>query len=136
MGASSGGCRHARLMSIMKPLEAAISYTLRGWSGIPIPHQSKNPGYPKWEQTRLTEADLPHHFNGQPQNIGVLLGQPSGWIIDIDLDHPLAVALADQYLPATPAVFGRPGKPRSHRLYRITSPQATRQFKSKSAGTI
>jgi hypothetical protein len=30
---------------------------------------------------------------------------------------PEAVTLADLYLPATGAVFGRPAKPRSHRLY-------------------
>ena len=40
-------------------LHAAIEYTLLGWSAIPVPHRSKNPGYKGWEQTRLTEPDLP-----------------------------------------------------------------------------
>lgn len=120
----------------MKPLEAARQYTRRGWSVIPIPYQSKNPGFKGWEQTRLKEEDLSTRFNGQPQNIGVLLGQPSGWVVDVDLDHLRCVELADQFLPPTPAVFGRPGKPRSHRIYCVSAPVATKKHKSKSAGTL
>ncbi len=120
----------------MKPLDAAIQYTRLGWSVIPIPHQRKNPGFNGWEQTRLKEGDLASRFNGQPQNIGVLLGEPSGWLIDVDLDHLRCVELADQFLPPTPAVFGRPGKPRSHRIYRVSAPVPTKKHKSKSAGML
>jgi len=120
----------------MTPLDTAICYCRAGWSVIPIPHHSKRPGYNGWEQTRLKEADLPASFNGQPQDIGVLLGEPSGWLIDIDLDHPRCVALADPFLPPTPAVFGRPGKLRSHRLYRVSAPVATKKHKSRSAGML
>jgi len=117
-------------------LEAAVAYCRRGWSPIPIPHRSKNPGYNGWEQTRLKEEELPSRFNGAPQNIGVLLGEPSGWLIDVDLDHPRCVELADQFLPPTPAVFGRPGKKRSHREYRVNAPVPTKKHKSKSAGML
>ncbi len=117
-------------------LDIAVGYCRRGWSVIPIPFQSKNPGFEGWQHLRLLEDQLRDHFNGKPQNIGVLLGEPSGWLVDVDLDHPCAVELADQYLPATPLVFGRPGKPRSHRLYRVTAPIATKKFKSRSAGMI
>src|SRR6516162_319643 len=84
---------------------SALRYASRGWSVIPVPHQSKNPGRHGWEQMRLTPETIPQHFNGKPQNIGVLLGEPSGWLIDVDLDHDRAVALAPQYLPPTPAIF-------------------------------
>lgn len=100
-------------------LEFARRYARRGWSVIPVPTRSKNPGFRGWQQLRLTEADLSNHFNSQPQNIGVLLGEPSGGLIDVDLDHPHAVALAREYFPETPAVFGRAGKPDSHRLYQV-----------------
>lgn len=120
----------------MKALEVARRYTQRGWSVIPVPHRSKNPGYDGWEQTRLTQLDLPHRFNGRPQNVGVLLGEPSGWLIDVDLDHARAVELADDHLPRTGLEFGRAGKRRSHRLYRVTGPLATRKFRSKFAGMI
>ena len=56
------------------------------------------------------------HFNGTG-NIGVLLGEPSGWLIDVDLDCDEAVALAPKFLPPTGATSGRPGKPASHWWY-------------------
>jgi hypothetical protein len=115
---------------------AAERYARRGWSVIPIPHRSKNPGFDGWQLLRLTTETLHDHFNGQPQNIGVLLGEPSGWLVDVDLDHPRAVELAPQFLPPTPAIFGRPGKERSHWLYLATGPVATKKHKSKSAGMI
>ena len=60
------------------------------------------------------------YFNGQPSNVGVLLGAPSGDLVDVDLDALEAVALADVFLPATRAVFGRASKRASHRLYVCT----------------
>jgi hypothetical protein len=81
-------------------------------------------------------VDLPVYFNGQPQNIGVLLGEPSIGLIDVDLDHPRAVKLAPHFLPPTPMVFGRATKPRSHWVYRVTGPMATKKYRSKSAGMI
>lgn len=120
----------------MSPLDAAVGYARRGWSVIPIPHRSKKPRIPDWPQFRLTENDLGSHFNDQPQNIGVLLGEPSAWLIDVDLDQQRAIELAPEYLPPTAAVFGRSGKPRSHWLYRTLGPVATKKFKSKSAGMI
>lgn len=120
----------------MSPLDTAIRYTRRGWTVLPVPFRSKNPGFDGWQKLRLTEADLRHRFNGQPQNIGVLTGEASRWLIDVDLDRPLAVELAGEFLPPTPAVFGRKSKPRSHWLYYVTGPLKTKKFRSKSAGMI
>jgi len=120
----------------MTTLDTAIEYCRRGWSVVPIPYRSKNPGYTAWQQSRFKEDELADQFGGQPKNIGVLLGEPSGWLIDTDLDHPRAVELADQLLPPTNAIFGRPGNPRSHRLYVAKSPVATKKHRSKSAGMI
>jgi len=120
----------------MSILKTAVCYTRRGWSVIPIPHQSKNPHIKGWQQLRLEELELEQHFNGKPQNIGVLLGEPSGWLIDIDLDHPRAVELASKYLPLTPLRFGRPSKPESHWIYRVCHPVATKKYRSKSAGML
>lgn len=122
--------------SPLTPHAAALLYAGRGWSVVPIPFRSKNPGFDDWPQMRLTIETIGQHFNGKPQNIGVLLGEPSGWLIDVDLDHPLAVKLASQYLPPTPAIFGRAGKLGSHWVYRVTAPAATKKFRSKSAGMI
>jgi hypothetical protein len=123
----------------MKPLailDVAKRYIRRGWAIIPVPHQSKNPGFRGWQKLRLSEADLAERFNGKPQNIGVLLGEPSGWLIDIDIDHKRAVELAEQYLPPTPSVFGRAGNTRSHWIYKVTEPVETKRHKSKSADMV
>jgi len=84
---------------------------------LPIPFRSKNPGFNGWQNFTVTEADLPQHFNGQQQNIGVLLGKRSGDLADVDLDCDIAVKLAPYFLPATGAIFGRQTRPRSHWLY-------------------
>ncbi len=98
----------------MTLLETATNYQKRGWQPLPIAHRSKNPNFPGWQKFQTTTADLPKHFNGQPLNIGVLL---HNGLTDIDLDSVEAVKIADYFLPETEAVFGRDGKPRSHRLY-------------------
>ena len=106
-------------------LDTAVRYTQWGWSVIPVPHRSKNPGFRGWQHLRLAEDDLPQHFNGEPQNIGVLTGEPSGWLIDVDLDHLLAVEMASDHLPPTAAVFGRSGKPCSICMLASADPCAT-----------
>ena len=98
-------------------LDNATDILRRGWQPIPIPHLSKNPNFAGWQNLNLTENDLAEHFNGKLQNIGVHLGTKSNGLTDIDLDSPEAIKIADYFLPETEAVFGRAGKPRSHRLY-------------------
>lgn len=99
------------------PVDAARSYLRRGWKPLPVPYRSKNPGFTGWQNFTVTETELPQHFNGKPQNIGVLLGAASGNLVDVDLDCEQAVALASHFLPNTGAVFGRQSRPRSHWLY-------------------
>ena len=102
---------------IPNPLEAAQVYVRRSWTIIPVPFQSKSPALKGWQNLDLTEPELPKFFNGKQQNIGVILGKKSGNLVDVDLDSPEAIKLADWFLPKTYAIFGRNSKPRSHRLY-------------------
>jgi len=97
-------------------LDAARTYLARGYAVIPVPAGKKIPVLKGWTDLRLSDADLPMHFNGKG-NIGVLLGEPSGWLVDVDLDCVEAVLLAPQFLPPTGAMTGRPGKPASHWWY-------------------
>jgi hypothetical protein len=108
-------------------IESARKYLQRGWRVIRIPYRSKAPVIDGWQNLRITEAELPSYFPGRT-NIGVLLGEPSGWLIDVDLDHALALELAATMLPCTGAIFGRAGKPRSHWLYYSESLVATRKW--------
>ncbi len=98
-------------------LDAARAYLKAGWSPVPIPHGSKGPVVKNWSDLRVTENDLPAYFH-DGESVGILLGEPSGGLVDVDLDSPETRALAGILLPSTDAVFGRPSSPRSHRLYR------------------
>jgi len=111
------------------PRDLARKYLRRRWCVVPVPYASKAPSLPRWQRLRITESNLGHYFDGGALNIGVLLGAPSRWLIDVDLDHEVAVHVASQYLPATRSVFGRPSKLRSHWLYYASRPVATRQWR-------
>ena len=97
-------------------LNAARWYLSLGYQPIPLPPRAKAPKIRGWTTLRLAEPDLPAHFNGVG-NIGLLLGEPSGWLVDVDLDCPEAVELAPLYLPATGAKTGRASSPASHWWY-------------------
>lgn len=106
-----------------------------GFAVIPVPARSKNPNRKCWEQERWTEAELPARFAGKG-NIGVLLGEPSGWLVDVDLDDPRALELAETLLPHTGLVWGRCSKPQSHWIYRVTSPVNTKAWKNSNGTEI
>lgn len=101
----------------MTAIEEALDALRQGWQPIPTRLRSRGPQSYGWPNLIITEATFPHHFNGVSQNVAVLTGQPSGGLVDVDLDTPLAIALADAFLPKTGRVFGRAGNPRSHREY-------------------
>src|SRR4051794_18629900 len=100
----------------MTPLDAARAYIARGWCILPILPGRKGPSAPEWQHLRIGLDEAAQHFAADG-NIGTILGPVSGELVDIDLDCPEALALADQYLPPTQAVFGRASTPGSHRLY-------------------
>ena len=95
---------------------AAVYYATRGWAPVPIPARSKGPRLKGWGQLRITAETASEYFNGGG-NIGIILGAPSGGLVDVDLDVSEARRVADRVLPATPLEFGRASSPRSHRLY-------------------
>lgn len=101
----------------MSVLPVARTYLARGWRVVPVPYRRKAPTLTGWPTLRLDAGDLEQHFNGRPSNLGVLLGAPSGGLVDVDLDAPEAVALAPRFLPPTNSRFGRASKRRSHWLY-------------------
>jgi hypothetical protein len=95
---------------------AAQEYVRRGWRIVPIQHGEKRPAMPGWPDFEASPEDLPRLFV-HGENVAMIVGSKSGYVVDIDLDCTEAVALADLYLPATRAEFGRASKPRSHRLF-------------------
>jgi Bifunctional DNA primase/polymerase, N-terminal len=89
-----------------------LDYRQRGWQTVPVPAGSKRPIASGWNQREFGPDDF-----GSGDNIALVLGARSGWLVDIDLDCDETISLADLYLPQTGAEFGRSSRPRSHRLY-------------------
>lgn len=105
---------------------AAKEYIKRGYQPIPIRARSKQPVHDNWQSLRITPEKVPEHFK-QGKNIGLLLGEPSGWLVDIDCDCPYARQLAPQFLPPTRMVSGHRSAPASHYWY-IAKGARTRKF--------
>jgi len=114
---------------------AAREYTARGFFVVPIPHGQKGPRRPKWQDLRLSQDQIDKEF-ALEDNVGVLLGEPSGWIVDVDLDCEEAVRLAPQYLPATGCVTGRAGRDRSHYWYRSEGTETSRHKDAADGSTV
>lgn len=100
----------------MNRLEYAKDYQGRGYAPLPLPLKAKNPGFNDWQKYQPVNGQLERDFSGEG-NIGLLLGEPSGWLIDVDLDWPEAQKLAPVFLPETPAKSGRESAPLSHYWY-------------------
>lgn len=115
-------------------LMAARRYIKLGLSVIPIPLRSKGPVISGWQHLRIALSDA-HSYFKNACNIGVLLGEPSGMLIDIDLDTDEAIALAPHFLPDT-ACFGRQSKPASHYIYKATSDLATAKYQFDSTTIV
>lgn len=94
-------------------------YRQRGWFCVPLRPRSKSPVRNDWPNVRIETDDIKSHFSTK-DNVGIILGEPSGWLVDVDLDCPEAIELADSYLPPTSAITGRASAPRSHRWYIAT----------------
>jgi P4 family phage/plasmid primase-like protien len=104
-----------------------------GWSVIPVPPRSKNPNRGGWQKERHAEGELPRVFAQPDLNCGLLLGSPSGDVVDVDLDTPAAAQLGARWLPPTGAVYGRTSAPASHRLYVPTAGLRMEKFLDPTA---
>jgi len=107
------------LVYVPEPAEAAREYLRRGYAPLPIEPGTKRPPATlrNWPFFSLTPESADAWF-GEGASIGLILGTPSGGLVDVDLDCPEAIELASQYLPPTKAVTGRGNSPRSHWWYR------------------
>ena len=104
-------------------LEAAIDYQGRGLTVTPL--HGKRPVLRRWQERYLSESELPDYFV-DGRNLGIVLGAAAG-LVDVDLDNPVAVAVADLLLPDT-LESGRVRNPRSHRWYVCEPVPASRRF--------
>jgi hypothetical protein len=110
--------------------DAARHYLRRGIYTVPVKLHDKKPWdfqrnqlRERWEQLRITDADIDGLFPAEG-NIGVLLGEPSGGLVDVDLDCPEARRAAPHLLPDTGMVGGRESASDSHYFYVADAPPA------------
>src|SRR5688572_26810 len=118
----------------MSAVEHALAYLARGWAVVPIPPRSKGPTLPSWQTLRLSSSEVPRYFS-PGDNCGVILGEASHGLVDVDLDCPEAVRRAPEFLPPT-LIFGRDSKPRSHWIYTMSPAGSTRQFQDPVTGDM
>lgn len=102
----------------MSARDYAVAYIERGWVPVPIAYREKFPSVRDWQSTTLEQAGatLDDMFPDVPLNIGIVLGEASGWLIDVDFDSAVPRSIAHMFLPPT-MTFGRTSSPRSHWLY-------------------
>jgi len=101
---------------------------------VPLRPRSKRPKDHNWTQLRLVPKTIPKAFS-IGDNIGALWGEPSNWIVDIDLDTEEACLVAPHILPET-FIYGRRGKPNSHYLYRCIGAETKKWQIARSIGTV
>jgi hypothetical protein len=116
--------------------KAAANYIQNGYYPIPIPHREKGPILSGWPSLRLYEDQIPTYFDKEQMNLGLILGEASNGLVDIDLDCQETRLLAGSYLPKTGQVWGRESSPSSHWLFQCTSVPKSMTFKDPVSGEM
>ena len=102
-------------------LDWAKYYVDHNLTVVPVHTQSKQPSMGNGWQNNVDNVVNIGYLH-KDSNIGIMLGEPSGGYVDIDLDCPEALELAPKFLPET-ATFGRKSAPESHWVYKVTVEQ-------------
>lgn len=89
---------------------AAKQYRERGFHTIRLRPRSKRPIGTGWQSGAEPDTDF-----GNGENVGIVLGQKSGGLVDIDLDSPESIHLARLFFDDLPS-FGRESSRESHRV--------------------
>lgn len=103
--------------------KAAFEYHRRGFQVTPL--AGKTLVRRDWPKQELAEDELPDHFR-DGRNVGIVLGDDTG-LVDVDLDNPLAVGIANRLLPDT-VRSGREKNPCSHWWYLCDPVPASRSY--------
>lgn len=122
------------LLNFGSVLQAATHYLKDGFQPIPVKYKDKAPLNKDWQNSKSVAEDLPGLFSGQC-NVGLLLGDPSGGLVDIDIDDPFAQMFAYLLLP-TEMKHGRSSRPNSHHFYIVEGDLKTTQFKDQNGAML
>jgi hypothetical protein len=106
----------------------ARRYIEKGWRVVPIPSREKAPCLKSWQKLRIVESEVNKYFDDD-SNIGILLGEPSDGLVDVDLDCEESINLAPHFLPATDRIHGRRSAQNSHYFYRTKPCAETEKYR-------
>lgn len=122
------------------PASQALALAAMGWALLPIAPRTKEPhagllprgrdGRPSWTLLGLrpaSAAEILEWFRQEPEcGIGVILGEPSGGLVCVDVDHrsrwPRSVALPDTVVCSSST--DADGTWRGHLFYQASAPVA------------
>ena len=82
--------------AILELVEAVLVLKGRGWEPLWVPPRSKNPNRRNWQNERLEEDEIKTRF-ARGGNVGLITGEPSGGLTDVDLDAMEAIDCAGDY---------------------------------------
>lgn len=85
------------------------------WALTPIRQVTKAPILDNWQETILQEEEI--DLRDARLGVGVILGEYSGDLVDVDLDSKWVCTVAGEFLPRSTCIFGRKSKPKSHYFY-------------------
>jgi Bifunctional DNA primase/polymerase, N-terminal len=112
MNSASGTSLYQSANEAESTTQAAKLYLRKGLQLIGVSGKSPSINGEGWEQKRVTletvERDIPTH-----RNVSIMPGEPSGWLVDVDLDITEAAAASKVLLPES-LRSGRAGAPGSH----------------------
>lgn len=109
--------------------DAVARYLDLGFAPIPIEPRTKAPRLSGWPTLDVGNYEHPEQFHElfEGRGVGLLLGERSGGLVDVDLDSAEAVTIARAALPFT-LLSGRPSSPGSHLWYRAKGAISTEKF--------
>jgi hypothetical protein len=126
--------RHTQALGAF--VRAALAYVALGWAPIPLPARTKNPGRQKWQLERYAAEQITAAF-GRAGGIGLLCGEPSGGLLDVDLDTPEARAAWLHFALRTDRQHGRASSPSSHWWYVVDrAPAQTERLRDLDGATL
>jgi len=115
----------------LTPIPLASSLDMARWlldhQYSPVATKGKKPLRKDWPDITYTPETLEADFAGPDVHVGLLLGKG---LVDVDMELSEVVDLAAYLLPNTPFAWGRPGKPKSHRVYSCDAQEKTKRFAS------
>lgn len=130
-------------MSEIHPIVTAATEAFHlGYVPIPIRSGAKRPheagwGNRRWSTGKEVEQAFIAWVADDVSNIGLLLGAPSGGLVDVDLDSSVALRLRSYWLPHSAMMSGRAGRRMSHHWYLIEGDlPATRKYTLPDGTTI